>query len=98
MEDSKDVSTPAEGAKFSKDGPNSSDEKAEMSSVPYRSLIGSLMYLANTTRPDIAFAVNRLARCVENPSKAHWVAAKRVLRRSKCSSYWFYAWVWNYRH
>lgn len=29
---------------------------------PYLSLIGALMYLANSTKPDIAFAVNLLAR------------------------------------
>ena len=30
--------------------------------VPYLSVIGALMYIANYTRPDIAFSVNLLAR------------------------------------
>ena len=30
--------------------------------VPYLSVIGALMYLANCTRPDIAFSINLLAR------------------------------------
>ena len=30
--------------------------------VPYLSVIGALMYLANCTRPDIVFSVNLLAR------------------------------------
>ncbi|XP_016566861.1 uncharacterized mitochondrial protein AtMg00810-like [Capsicum annuum] len=31
--------------------------------VPYLSAIGAFMYLANATRPDIAFSVNLLASC-----------------------------------
>ena len=35
--------------------------------VPYLSVIGALMYLANCTRSDIAFAVNILVRqCKSN--------------------------------
>jgi len=49
-------------------------------STLYRSAVGSLMYLAVGTRPDIAFAVGRLAQHVEKPTKSLWVAVKRVLR------------------
>jgi hypothetical protein len=49
----------------------------------YASLIGSLMYAAVATRPDIAFAVNRLASFTANPTMCHWTAAKRVLRYLK---------------
>jgi hypothetical protein len=38
------------------------------------------MYLANCTRPDIAFAVNLLARYSAAPTKRHWVGIKTVLR------------------
>ena len=48
--------------------------------VPYLSAIGALMYLANSTRPDIAFAVNLLARHSAAPTKRHWVGVKTVLR------------------
>ena len=49
----------------------------------YASLIGSLQYLAIATRPNIAFAVNRLASYTENPSLKHYGAAKRLLRYIK---------------
>jgi hypothetical protein len=38
----------------------------------YSQIIGSLMYLASATRPDIAFAVSKLSRFVSNPGDAHW--------------------------
>lgn len=46
----------------------------------YNSIFGGLQFLANNTRPDIAFAVNFLARFLVNPSKEHLQAAFRVLR------------------
>lgn len=45
----------------------------------YRTLVGSLQYLA-FTRPDIAFAVNKLSQFMHSPTTDHWQAAKRVLR------------------
>jgi Reverse transcriptase (RNA-dependent DNA polymerase) len=47
---------------------------------PYREIVGSLLYIANCTRPDIAFPVGVLSRFVSQPTTAHWAAAKRVLR------------------
>ena len=54
-----------------------------MRQYPYISIIGSLMYLALTTRPDIAYAARVLARFNSNPGLAHWQAAKHVLRYLK---------------
>lgn len=45
----------------------------------YRRVIGSLLYAAVITRPDVAFAVSRLARFMSNPSDEHCKAADRVL-------------------
>ena len=44
----------------------------------YRSTIGSLQYLT-MTRPDIAYAVNRLSRFLQSPTVKHWTARKRLL-------------------
>jgi hypothetical protein len=38
------------------------------------------MYLANGTRPDIAFAVNLLARFSSAPTLRHWKGIKHILR------------------
>ena len=46
----------------------------------FRGMVGSLLYLASWTRPDIAFAVSDLSRFVSNPGKPHLEAAKRVFR------------------
>jgi len=46
----------------------------------YRSIIGGLLYLANLTRIDICFQVNRLAQFCHEPKAHHLKAAKRVLR------------------
>lgn len=48
--------------------------------IPYLSVIDALIYLANCTRPDIAFAVNLLARHSANPTRRHWTGAKCILR------------------
>jgi hypothetical protein len=40
----------------------------------------SLIYLANNTRPDIAFEVNCLARHSVAPTIRHWNGIKNILR------------------
>lgn len=47
---------------------------------PYQSLVGSLIYLANDTRPDIQYVTGQLCRFMSCPKKAHFQAAKRVLQ------------------
>ena len=46
----------------------------------YRAMIGALLYLANLTRIDICFQVNRLSQFCHAPRAHHLIAAKRVLR------------------
>ena len=54
--------------------------KFEMVDVPYRSAIGSLMYLSTNTRPDISAAVSELSKFSQNPGMAHWEGVKGVMR------------------
>ena len=54
--------------------PNKKDVKV------YQQLLGSLMYVACGTRPDIAFAVNSCAQFMQNPGESHLKAAKHILR------------------
>ena len=46
----------------------------------YRSLVGSLLYLAKQTRPDFMFTVNILSRHMNTPTNQHWMCGKRLLR------------------
>ena len=46
----------------------------------YARLLGQLQFVANATRPDICYAVNRLAAYTANPSLQHTTALKRILR------------------
>ena len=77
MQDAKPVSTPVDvSLKLSKsDGGEEKIDQAE-----YQSAVGSLLYLSTGTRPDIAFAVNNVAKFCSDPTKHHWVAVKRILR------------------
>ncbi|XP_052736591.1 secreted RxLR effector protein 161-like [Vigna angularis] len=51
-----------------------------MESIPYASVVGSLMYAQTCTRPDISFAVGMLGRYQSNPGMDNWKDAKKVLR------------------
>ena len=55
-------------------------------STPHRNAVGSLSYLANTSRPDISFAVNRLARKRSDPNVNIWKGVKQLLKYLKGSA------------
>ena len=62
------------------DCPTDSKEIEEMKQIPYRSAVGSLLYLAMATRVDICQIVCLLARFGHNPGKKHWEVVKDVIR------------------
>jgi hypothetical protein len=59
-----------------------------VSQSEYAKIIGSVMFLMNYTRPDIAYSVSRLSRYTHNPSHEHWDALKRLLRYLKGTMDW----------
>jgi hypothetical protein len=60
-------------------GPNPQQNEANRSNS-YAQLLGELQFIANCTRPDIAYAANKLAAYTANPSLEHYSALKRMLR------------------
>ncbi len=60
--------------------PKNLQEEAQMKKTPYCEAIGSLMYLAVATCPNISFAVSTLSQFLTNPGVAHWEAIKHVFQ------------------
>ena len=54
-----------------------------MAKVPFKQIVGALIYLASQTRPDIAVALSEVCRFMANPGRQHWIAVKRILRYIK---------------
>ena len=77
MQDCKPSKTPAENnLKLEV----AQEDSARVDSHEFRSLVGSLLYLAKQTRPDIMWITNVLSRFMNDPTVEHFNAGKRVLR------------------
>ncbi len=75
MEDCKPAPSPFQsGVKLS-----TTCTSPEVDATLYCQLVGSLLYLTHS-RPDLSFAVGRVARYMQTPHESHWKAAKRILR------------------
>jgi len=55
-------------------------EKPYLDISNYQKAIGSVLYAALGTRPDITYAITVLGRYAAKPSVFHWVAVKHLLR------------------
>ncbi|GBO36417.1 hypothetical protein AVEN_121505-1 [Araneus ventricosus] len=53
---------------------------------PYRELVGALLYLSMTTRPDILYSVNCLSQIQKQPTNSAWAGLKKILRYLKGTS------------
>ena len=51
-----------------------------MKKIPYLTTVGSIMYAATATHPDVAFAIQHLSQFNTNPGNAHWTAAQCTIR------------------
>ena len=58
--------------------PTTQEERDKADEFPYREVVGSVMYLMCSTRPDIAYAVGQLSKFMNN-----W--AKLILKLQKIS-------------
>ncbi|KAJ1288873.1 hypothetical protein BS78_02G121400 [Paspalum vaginatum] len=76
--DSKPSSTPYDSGKIIRKNKGPGRDQ-----LRYSQIIGSLMYLASATRPDISFAVSKLSRFTSNPRDDHWSALERVMHYLK---------------
>ena len=87
----KTTKTPAEQNNGAQEDDNDGGGKS-VELLKYQELVGSLLYAAISTRPDIAYAVNKLTRHMQAPLQRHWKAAQRVLRYlagNKQDGLWF---------
>lgn len=60
--------------------PKSKEELEWLSKLPYQNVIGSLMYLLQMTRPDLAYTVSTMSRYNTCYGQEHWKVLKRTLR------------------
>ena len=84
MENANTVNTPMDYKTRLDNVSNNADAEADQ--AQYQSIVGSLMYAAQATPPDIAFAVAALSRYLLKPYRTHMTAAKRVLRYLKSTA------------
>ena len=76
QKDCKPEPTPATGVEIN-------DSDIIECTYPIREALGALMFIANATRPDICYIVNKLSRHVSRPTTHLWRQVQRVLKYMK---------------
>ena len=51
-----------------------------MSSIPYASAIGSIIYAMISTQPDVAYTLSMCSSFQANLGEAHWTTSKSILK------------------
>lgn len=59
------------------------EEKEDIARLPYRSLVGCLLYIVIATHPDIACAVQQLFQFLDNYDRSHWNTGIHLIRYLK---------------
>jgi len=59
------------------------NDDMSVSQSKYAKIIGSVMFLMNYTRLDIAYAISRLGCYTHNPNSVHWNVLHRLLKYLK---------------
>lgn len=83
MEDAKPKSIPADPNVILTYNVEKEEKDFQEENIPYREAIGSLMFAALTTRPDIMYVTNLLSRFQTNYNRNHWKALKCIIRYLK---------------
>ena len=58
--------------------PQTPEQATEMCHIPYREAVGSLLYLAVATCPDLAFPIGILSQFVDDTGQVHWEGVKHI--------------------
>jgi hypothetical protein len=81
IQDAKPVYLPAQPGQLLsiEQSPSTSNERLEMTRMPYAEGIGHALWPVMISRPDAAYQIGVLAQFIQNPGKSHWNALKRVM-------------------
>lgn len=79
LNDSKSFETPLDSClKFDEEGVFGTPSKNI--DVPYREMLGAVLYVSTGSRSDISYGVNLMARIAESPKPVSWNSLKRILK------------------